>query len=164
NHLDVLAGRRLAGLLASGRYDIVHFHTARAHAMTAFIGRPQARRIVTRRMDYQLRGGAYARWLYNRRADAVVAISAGVRSALVASGVRPERITVVPSGVDVERFAVAAREREAARARLRSPPAPTRSASPIGCASSATWRTCRRFSRRSMPSRCRRDTRGSASP
>ena len=53
--------RRLAGLLASGGYDIVHFHTARAHAMTAFIGRSRARRIVTRRMDYRLRGGSYAR-------------------------------------------------------------------------------------------------------
>jgi glycosyltransferase involved in cell wall biosynthesis len=118
NHADVLAGRRLARLLASGRYDIVHFHTARAHAMSAFLGRSTARRVVTRRMDYPLRGGRYARWLYNRRADAVVAISEGVRTALLASGVRPERITVVPSGVDVEVFTAAADRRERERARL----------------------------------------------
>jgi glycosyltransferase involved in cell wall biosynthesis len=118
NHLDVVAGRRLAGLLASGGYDIVHFHTARAHAMSAFIGRSPARRIVTRRMDYRLRGGSYARWLYNRGTDAVVAISEGVRSALVASGVRADRIVVVPSGVDVTRFAAGAARRVAERARL----------------------------------------------
>ncbi len=118
NHLDVIAGRRLAGLLASGGYDIVHFHTARAHAMSAFVGRSRARKIVTRRMDYRLRGGSYARWLYNRGTDAVVAISEGVRAALVASGVRADRIAVVPSGVDVGRFAAAAGRRAAERARL----------------------------------------------
>jgi glycosyltransferase involved in cell wall biosynthesis len=106
NHLDVVAGRRLAGLLARERYDIVHFHTARAHAMSIFLGRrPRVRRVVTRRMDYPLRGGGYARWLYDRGADAVVAISEGVREALVASGVQRARIAVVPSGVDVARFA-----------------------------------------------------------
>ena len=85
NHADVVAGRRLARLLAEDRYDIVHFHTARAHAMSIFLGsRPLVRRVVTRRMDYRLRGGGYARWLYNRGADAVVAISEGVREALLA--------------------------------------------------------------------------------
>ena len=118
NHADVIAGRRLARLLASGGYDIVHFHTARAHAMSAFLGWTPARRVVTRRMDYPLRGGRYARWLYNRGADAVVAISEGVRTALLASGVRPDRITVVPSGVDVGRFEIGAARREDARARL----------------------------------------------
>lgn len=119
SHADVLAGRRLARLLASDRYDIVHFHTARAHAMSAFLGRrPSPRRVVTRRMDYRLRGGRYARWLYERGADAVVAISEGVRAALVASGVRPERIVVVPSGVDLGRFTTAAARRDLERLRL----------------------------------------------
>jgi len=119
NHLDVVAGRRLARLLARDRYDIVHFHTARAHAMSIFLGRrPRVRRVVTRRMDYRLRGGGYARWLYDRGADAVVAISEGVREALVASGVPRTRITVVPSGVDAERFANASSAGAAERRRL----------------------------------------------
>ena len=119
NHADLVAGRRLARLMAVHRYDIVHFHTARAHAMSAFLGRrSEARRVVTRRMDYALRGGRYARWLYNRGADAVVAISEGVRAALLAGGVERARIHVVPSGVDVERFAVDPGRREAERARL----------------------------------------------
>jgi glycosyltransferase involved in cell wall biosynthesis len=118
NHLDVVAGRRLAGLMARERYDIVHFHTARAHAMTAFLGRPEgARRVVTRRMDYPLRGGWYVRWLYNTMVDAVVAISEGVRGMLLAGGIAPERIHVIPSGVDIEQFAVSAVSRDAMRAR-----------------------------------------------
>ncbi len=119
NHADVIAGRRLKGLLARERYDIVHFHTARAHAMSAFLGRPmRPRRIVTRRMDYPLRGGWYARWLYNRMVDAVVAISEGVRTVLLEAGVEPERIHVIPSGVDLARFESTAAGRAAARSKL----------------------------------------------
>ena len=105
NSADVVAGRRLAGLLAHGGYDIVHFHTARAHAMSVFLGRASpAVRVVTRRMDYPPRGGWYARWLYNETVDVVVAISEGVRAVLVSGGVEPTRIHVIPSGVEAERF------------------------------------------------------------
>lgn len=118
NHADVIAGRTLARLLARERYDIVHFHTARAHAMSAFLGRlARTRRVVTRRMDYPLRGGCYARWLYNRMVDAVVAISEGVRTVLLQAGVEPGRIHLIPSGVDVGRFEAADAMRSAARAR-----------------------------------------------
>ena len=117
NHADVLAGRRLAGLLASEPYDIVHFHTARAHALVPFLGfRHQPCRVVTRRMDYPLRGAWYARWLYNRGVDAVVAISEGVRAVLVSGGVNPARIEVIRSGVEVEDFADLDHMRASARA------------------------------------------------
>jgi glycosyltransferase involved in cell wall biosynthesis len=117
NHADVLAARRLSGLLATEGYAIVHFHSARAHAMSALLGRSWAGlRVVTRRMDYAPRGGWYARWLYNRGVDAVVAISNGVRQVLIASGVAPERIHVIPSGVDADRFAASDERRAAARA------------------------------------------------
>lgn len=119
NHFDLLAGRRLARLLARNRYDIVHFHTARAHAMSLFLGAGSgAVRVATRRMDYRLRGGCYARRLYNREVDAVVAISEGVRSALTASGVEAARIHLVRSGVDAARFASTPERRAAARARF----------------------------------------------
>jgi glycosyltransferase involved in cell wall biosynthesis len=99
NHVDLSAGWTLRGL-ARG-YDVVHFHTARAHALAPWVR--GARRVVTRRMDYEPRGGAAVRWLYNRAVDQVIAISGGVRDALVAAGVRPERIRVVPSAVDPSR-------------------------------------------------------------
>lgn len=118
NHLDLIGARRLRALLARDRFDVVHFHTARAHALTAFLGSGGAARVVTRRMDYPLRGGWYTRRLYNAGVQAVLAISAGVRAALVASGVDPARIHLVPSGVEAERFAAAAALRAAARARL----------------------------------------------
>jgi len=111
NHADVLAAAHLRRL-ARG-FEVVHFHTARAHALAPALAGLPLRRIVTRRMDYVPRGGAYVRLLYNRAVDRVIAISEGVRSALLAAGVRPERITVVPSGVDLDAWAAppGARER-----------------------------------------------------
>jgi glycosyltransferase involved in cell wall biosynthesis len=111
NHLDLSAGWTLRRL-ARG-YDVVHFHTARAHALAPWVS--GARRVVTRRMDYEPRGGVAVRWLYNRAVDSVIAISGGVRDALVASGVRPERIRVVPSAVDPSRAQAAPGVRAAQR-------------------------------------------------
>jgi len=66
-------------------------------------------------MDYVPAGGPYVRFLYNRAVDAVIAISEGVRAALVRVGVRTERIRVVPSGIDAARLAAPPHARAAVR-------------------------------------------------
>jgi glycosyltransferase involved in cell wall biosynthesis len=91
----------------------VHFHTARAHALAPWV--QGARRVVTRRMDYEPRGGAVVRWLYNRAVDRVIAISGGVRDALVAAGVQADHIRVVRSAVDPGRIQAAPGVRAAQR-------------------------------------------------
>ena len=114
NHFDVRAGLALRRL-ADG-HDVVHFHTARAHALAPLCRGRGARLVVTRRMDYVPAGGPYVRYLYNHAVDAVIAISEGVRDALLRVGVRRERIRVVPSGMDAAALSAA----PDARARLRS--------------------------------------------
>src|SRR6185369_12505579 len=95
--------------------DVVHFHTARAHAMAPWLGGLPVRRVVTRRMDYVPHAGPWTRFLYNRAVDRVIAISDGVRRALEAAGVEPGRIRVVPSGVDAARSVVAPETRATVR-------------------------------------------------
>ena len=114
NSVDVLAGLRLRRLVRG--HDVVHFHTARAHALAPFCRGRGARLVVTRRMDYVPAGGPWARWLYNEAVDAVIAISEGVRAALLQAGVRPGRVSVVPSGVDLARLAAPPDARERVRA------------------------------------------------
>jgi glycosyltransferase involved in cell wall biosynthesis len=113
HHFDVAAAlalrRRVAG------HDIVHFHTARAHALAPLCRGLGARLVVTRRMDYVPRGGPYARLLYNRAVDAVIAISEGVRQALLRAHVRADRIRLVPSGIDPGSMAPPAGARERVR-------------------------------------------------
>lgn len=117
NALDIAAGLRLRALLARGRYDVVHFHTARAHALAPYAAGVTRLRIVTRRMDYPP-GRLLGPYLYNHAVDGVIAISRDVAQVLGGAGVRHDRIRVVPSGVDCERFAPPdAAAREACRRR-----------------------------------------------
>jgi glycosyltransferase involved in cell wall biosynthesis len=114
NHFDLAAGLALRRLARD--FDVLHFHTARAHALAPLCRRAGLRLVVTRRMDYVPAGGPYVRFLYNRAVDVVIAISEGVRAALLRAGVRPDRIRVVPSGVDARRLVAPPDARAALRA------------------------------------------------
>ena len=118
NDLDLLAALRLRRLVALESPHILHLHTSRAHALSPWLGRQAARTVVTRRMDYPLRGGFWSDLLYNRRVAAVVAISGEVERQLLAGGVRPQRIRVIPSGVEAPAGLPGSAGRAAARARF----------------------------------------------
>jgi L-malate glycosyltransferase len=118
NALDFAAGMRLRGLLSTEHYDVVHFHTSRAHSMAPFARGHARALIVTRRMDYRP-NRLFAPFLFNRAVDAVAAISSRVADALGEAGVASDHLRIIPSGVDCDRFRPAyASEREAARGRL----------------------------------------------
>src|SRR3970282_694030 len=110
----------LRRLIRSEKYDIVHFHTKRAHALSLWLTRgPQCPKyVVTRRMDYSEAKSWYTRLLYNRRVDGVVAISRVIVNLLMEAGVEPGRLRLIHSGIDPERFvrcvaSAAVTEREA---------------------------------------------------
>ncbi len=118
NAVDLRAGLKLRAMLKRLACDVVHFHTARAHALAPFARGLGCAAVATRRMDYPPNRW-FAPWLYNRAVDRVIAISSAVAQALAAAGVNPERITVIPSAVDCDRFAPApTEERERARRAL----------------------------------------------
>ncbi|UCE01995.1 MAG: glycosyltransferase [Candidatus Latescibacterota bacterium] len=107
--MDVLAARRLAGLLDT--FDIVHCHSSHAHSI-AFLatwnllsGRRRQRPalVVSRRVDFPFARHGASALKYRQGADLYLAISNGVRDVLVAGGVDPQRIALVPSGIDLER-------------------------------------------------------------
>jgi glycosyltransferase involved in cell wall biosynthesis len=113
NSIDAAAGLRLRTLLAGKRYDVVHFHTARAHALAPFARGRTGVAVVTRRMDHAP-NRLFGPLLFNHAVDGVAAISRAVADALEQAGVRKDRVAIIPSGVDCDRFrppASAARER-----------------------------------------------------
>ncbi len=118
NDLDLLAALRLRGLVARERPAVVHFHTGRAHALSPWARRRDVAALVTRRMDYAVRKGLRTELLFHRAVDAVVAISEGVRRALLAGGVRPERVRVIRSAVEPPAGLPGPAGRSAARARF----------------------------------------------
>lgn len=106
NDLDFRSIFSVRRLIREESYDVVHFHTKRAHALSLALGRvhPELRYVVTRRMDYPVKRSWYTRRLYNQKVDGVVAISHKISEVLVAGGVERERIKVIHSGIDLTPF------------------------------------------------------------
>jgi glycosyltransferase involved in cell wall biosynthesis len=105
---DWLAGYRLRQLIRMHRYDIVHSHTSHAHtlAFIASIG-CKARRLVTRRVDFSIFRHSFLRLSglkYRLMADYYIAISQKIKAVLVNDGIAADRIFVVHSGIDLQRF------------------------------------------------------------
>jgi glycosyltransferase involved in cell wall biosynthesis len=98
----------LRRILTSHAYDIVHAHASHAHSGAAAARMriwPQPKLVVSRRVNVAVKSGPAARWKYRRAVDAYIAISESVRTALVAGGVDAASVFVVPSGIDLDKFA-----------------------------------------------------------
>lgn len=102
--IDPWATWRARRILAAARPDVAHAHSAHAHAL----GVPAARWarvpavVVSRRVDFKVRTNPFSRWKYAMPVDRYLCISEGVRQAMLASGVAPERMRIVPSGIDLD--------------------------------------------------------------
>ena len=105
NEFDLKPVHSFRRLVRRENYDIVHFHTKRAHALTLWLGRTsRAKKIVTRRMDYPMKRSWYNRYIYNRKTDGVVAISRRIQEILLQGGVQEDKVRVIYSGVDPDSF------------------------------------------------------------
>ncbi len=101
--VDPAAIVALRNCIAREKPDVLHLHTARAHAVGGLAARGAGARprvLVTRRVELVTRG-PFGRWKYRRLGDHYVAISRAVLDSLRAAGVPPERITLIPSGVEL---------------------------------------------------------------
>jgi glycosyltransferase involved in cell wall biosynthesis len=102
--LDPRAWWRLVAEARDFRPDILHAHNSHALSLALWArlalarggrGNPSPHLVVTRRVVFPVQPGST---LF--RADRIIAISEAVRVVLVAAGVAPARIALVPSGID----------------------------------------------------------------
>jgi glycosyltransferase involved in cell wall biosynthesis len=112
NELDIREVPKIRQLIRKEKYDIVHFHTKRAHALSPWLphGVHRPRYVVTRRMDYPQAKNWYTRYLYNYSVDAVIAISGAIADILIRAGVEAAKIRVIHSGIDAAQFTEPGRE------------------------------------------------------
>ncbi len=109
SELNPVTVARLAGMVRTRGAQIVHAHRAHAHSLgllTALAtGRPF---VVSRRVSFKPKDNAGSRVKYmSGRVTRIVAVSQGVKDVLVEYGVPSERVTVIYSGSDPERYTAA---------------------------------------------------------
>lgn len=106
SEFDLGAIFRLARAMKRHKCILAHFHDAHAVA----VGSSAARfakvplRIISRRVDFPLKRNIISRRKYSHKVDAIIAISEGVKKVLVEGGIAPQRIEVIPSGIDFSPF------------------------------------------------------------
>lgn len=103
---DVFAACRLRRFLRRGRADVLHAHTGHAVGLAALAAGRTAL-VATRRVDVPVKRNFFSRWKY-RRCARVAAISGFIRQLLLSSGLPPERVPLVPSGIDAADYPSAA--------------------------------------------------------
>ena len=115
--LDLPAAWRLRGLARALRPDVVHLHSARAHATGWWAARASgAACVVARRVDFEVARHPLSALKYRLPVDRFVTVSHGIQEVLARSGVPAARVRVIHSGIDV-RAIVDAVERARAEGR-----------------------------------------------
>lgn len=101
--LDPRACWQLRSCIRRFRPDVIHVHDSHALTLARVAADSAATLIAHRRVDFHIRAGSA--WF---RARALIAVSRAVREVLVSDGISPERITVIPDGIDPDEVRAAA--------------------------------------------------------
>ena len=112
--VDLFASWKIRRLIKKHGYDIIHSHTSHAHTL-AFLGSigTRAIRLVSRRVDYSIYRHSFLKlsgikYLY--MGDFYIAISRKIKEVMVNDGLPEDRINVVHSGIDLNRFKNSSKE------------------------------------------------------
>lgn len=106
NELDVAAAFKLSAIIKSQKPDLIHAHSGRAHTiglLARMLSLKSIPLIVSRRVDFPIKKGLFSRWKY-KKADYYIPISKKIASRLSDYGISPDRMNVVYSGVEPDRF------------------------------------------------------------
>ncbi|MCB1689210.1 MAG: glycosyltransferase, exosortase A system-associated, partial [Halioglobus sp.] len=132
--VDTLA-RRLEEVVAREKPDILHAHSPALNGLAALrVGRRRGLPVVYECRafweDAAVDHGTSSEWGLRyrltraletrvfRRADAVTTICEGLRTEIIARGIAPDRVTVIPNAVDTDSFTTGSAVNEALRAEL----------------------------------------------
>ncbi|MFP4522313.1 MAG: glycosyltransferase [Fibrobacterota bacterium] len=105
--LSLSAFLKIARFSKKNRIDIIHSHTAKAHGQALgsllFNGTPVI--AAHRRVDFRIPDNVLKRFKYNfSKTGAVIAISKAIKNILESSGVNKEKLRLIYSSVDPDRF------------------------------------------------------------
>ena len=103
---DLAAAVALARLRRRFRPDLIHYHTSHAITLGTLSSVASARipAVASRRVSFSLSRNPLATWKYTHRVDRIIAVSEGIRNLLTSAGIPRERIAVIHSAIDLDRF------------------------------------------------------------
>jgi len=110
---------KLANIISEWRPDIVHAQSSRAHSHV-LLARFQLHGrkfifVVSRRTAFRVSSSISAYFKYRKGVDHFIPISEAAAETLRSIGIEEERITVIPSGIEIERFRRVAEDREGSK-------------------------------------------------
>lgn len=105
--LDGLAAFKIAGIARRLKFNILHLHSAHAISiglLTKFLY-PNPKLIGVRRVDFNIRNHIFSRMKYKSRfINRIVCISDGIKKVLLEDGIPLEKIVMIRSGIDINKF------------------------------------------------------------
>jgi glycosyltransferase involved in cell wall biosynthesis len=104
--LDLPAALGLAGEFKGEPCDLIHVHSARAHAIAALSAKLAGGLpfVVSRRVDFDVAKNPLSALKYRFGVDLYLGISKGVERVLHKGGIDPRKTVVIPSGIDTGKW------------------------------------------------------------
>jgi len=105
---DFAAARQIRSFAKENKVSLLHTHTAHAHALALLAKNKELSfpLVVSRRVDFRPKMGFVSRWKYHsKKVNYFLAVSNTIRDILISSGISPERVITVYSGIDTKKYA-----------------------------------------------------------
>ncbi|MDA3885287.1 MAG: glycosyltransferase [Candidatus Delongbacteria bacterium] len=107
NELDFISAYKIAKHCKNNKFNILHLHSAHAHSiglLAKFFYR-KLKIIGVRRVDFKIKNNIFSRFKYNSwLIDKIVCISEEIKRVMLSSGVDKDKLTVIHSGVNLNKF------------------------------------------------------------
>jgi len=105
--IDLRYSRSCASYIRRFEPHIVHAHDSHSHTLVLYsklFWRPRTRLVVSRRVDFPVGKGIAAKWKYNNsEVRRILCVSEAIRE-IMAQSVEEDRLEVVHSGINLQRF------------------------------------------------------------
>ncbi len=105
SEFDIIAAKKISGLLKNIKAQILHMHTAHGHSLgylSNFFYRVPVN-IVSRRVDFRIKKNIFSRLKYDYPAK-YIAVSKAIRDILISDGIPRGKVISVYSGIDLKDY------------------------------------------------------------
>ncbi len=105
SEFDISAAFKINKIIKDKQINIVHTHTAHSHSigLLSKMFNRKIKLITHRRVDFPIKKNIFSKFKYSKT-DRIIAISEGIKEVLIKSGIKENNISVVYSGIDLNRF------------------------------------------------------------